>query len=137
MRTSIRQMGPGLRNESEDRNGGTGPGPGTPSDAELRAKYLEYCSARLSEVFLSLSDEHTYRILEEAAGEAGEDLASLGFQSKMRLVTGKLRTSVPLPEFAAWAEEYRRHPERFEPMLLGLWKEAVRSDDADGEVEEP
>lgn len=125
-----------MRNEPEDRNGGTGPRSARPSDAELRAKYLEYCSARLSEVFLSLSDEHTYRILEEAAGEAGEDLASLGFQSKMRLVTGKLRTSVPLPEFAAWAEEYRRHPERFEPMLLGLWKEAVKSED-DGEAEEP
>jgi len=102
----------------------------------LHAKYLEYCSARLSEVFLSLSDEHTYRILEEAAGEAGEDLASLGFQSKMRLVTGKLRTSVPLPEFATWADEYLRHPERFEPMLLGLWKEAVPSDDGDDEAEE-
>jgi hypothetical protein len=126
-----------LQNEPEDRNGGRGPRPGRPSDAELRAKYLEYCSARLSEVFLSLSDEHTYRILEEAAGEAGEDLASLGFQSKMRLVTGKLRTSVPLPDFDAWAEEYLRHPERFEPMLLGLWKEAVESDEDGGGTEEP
>jgi hypothetical protein len=44
---------------------------------------------------------------------------------------------VPLPEFAAWAEEYRQHPERFEPMLLGLWKEAVKTDDAGGEAEEP
>ena len=102
----------------------------------MRAKYLEYCSARLSEVFLSLSDEQTYRILEEAAGEAGKDVASLGFQSKMRLVTGRLRDSVPLPEFEEWAEEYRRYPERFEPMLLGLWQDAVESSDEHPEAEE-
>lgn len=130
-------MGSRLRNEPEDKNGAEGPHSVSPSDAELRAKYLEYCSARLSEVFLSLSDEHTYRILEEAAGEAGEDLASLGFQSKMRLVTGKLRASVPLPDFASWAEEYRLHPERFEPMLLGLWKQAMGSDEEGPESEEP
>jgi hypothetical protein len=123
-------MGPRLRNEPEDRNGAEGPPDERPSEAELRAKYLEYCSARLSEVFLSLSDEHTYQILEEAAREKGEDLASLGFQ-------GKLRASVPLPDFAGWAEEYRRHPERFEPMLLGLWKQAVESGENGPESETP
>lgn len=99
-----------------------------PSESELRAKYLEYCSARISEVFMSLSDERTYQFLEEAASEAGLDLASLGFQEKMRLVSAKLRDSIPLPAFAEWAAEYLEHPERFEPILIGLWKEAV--DDA-------
>ncbi len=128
-------MGPRLAHDPEDRNGIGRPAPGRPSEGELRAKYLEYCSARLSEVFLSLSDEQTYRILEEAAGEAGEDVASLGFQSKMRLVTGRLREIVPLPEFESWADEYRRHPERFEPMLLGLWQDAMESGDDDPEAE--
>ena len=96
-----------------------------PSESELRAKYLEYCSARISEVFLSLSDERTYQFLEEAAIEAGLDLASLGFQEKMRIVSEKLRDSIPLPAFADWAAEYLEHPERFEPILIGLWKDAV------------
>lgn len=102
-----------------------------PSESELRAKYLEYCSARISEVFLSLSDERTYQFLEEAATEAGLDLASLGFQEKMRIVTARLRDSIPLPAFAEWADEYREHPERFEPILIGLWKDAVRDDEDD------
>lgn len=77
---------------------------------------------------MSLSDERTYQFLEEAASEAGLDLASLGFQEKMRIVSAKLRDSIPLPAFAEWAAEYLEHPERFEPILIGLWKEAV--DDA-------
>ena len=129
-------MGSKLAYEPEDRNGIGNHSTEGPSESELRAKYLEYCSARLSEVFLSLSDEQTYRILEEAAGQAGADVASLGFQSKMRLVTGRLRESVPLPGFEEWADEYRRHPERFVPMLLGLWQDAVDSSDDDPEAEE-
>ena len=129
-------MGSKLAYEPEDRNGIGNHSTEGPSESELRAKYLEYCSARLSEVFLSLSDEQTYRILEEAAGQAGADVASLGFQSKVRLVTGRLRESVPLPGFEEWADEYRRHPERFEPMLLGLWQDAVDSSDDDPEAEE-
>ncbi|MFO7586567.1 MAG: hypothetical protein R6X22_00700 [Gemmatimonadota bacterium] len=112
-------------------------GPAEPSETELRAKYLEYCSARISEVFLSLSDERTYQLLEEAARDAGVDLGSLGFQSKMRLVTRKLRASVPLPDFADWVTEYRAHPDRFEPLLIGLWKEAVEDGRADPGSEEP
>jgi hypothetical protein len=125
-----------LGNEPEDRSDVERHAPGAPPADELRAKYLEYCSARLSEVFLSLSDEQTYGILEEAAREAGEDVASLGFQSKMRLVTRRLRDSVPLPTFEVWADEYRRHPERFEPMLFGLWKDAMRAAADDSEAEE-
>jgi len=84
---------------------------------------------------MSLSDERTYQFLEEAASEAGLDLASLGFQEKMRIVSAKLRDSIPLPGFAAWAAEYREHPERFEPILIGLWKDAV-DDSADPEPED-
>jgi hypothetical protein len=98
---------------------------GEPSESELRAKYLEYCSARISEVFLSLSDERTYQLVEEAARDEGVEVGSLGFQAMMRLVTRKLRESVPLPDFENWAREYREDPARFEPLLLGLWREAL------------
>ncbi|MDT8435861.1 MAG: hypothetical protein RRA92_03805 [Gemmatimonadota bacterium] len=118
-----------MRDDPGEKEQAAVPPPPGRGDPEVRAKYIEYCSARISEVFLSLTDEQTYRLLEEAAREEGADLAALGFQSKMRLVTRRLRDSVPLPEFEEWAAEYRAHPERFEPLLLGLWKEALDGQD--------
>ena len=93
-----------------------------PVDPVLQAKYLDYYSARISEVFLSLTDEHTYQIMEEAAREADLEVGTLSFQSMMRLVTQRLRRSVPLPDLETWAEDYSRHPERYDPYLLGLWE---------------
>jgi hypothetical protein len=91
-------------------------------DPVLRAKYLDYCSARISEVFLSLSDEHAYELMEEAALEADVSVGSLSFQTMMRLVTQKLQRSVPLPDLESWIVEYEREPERYDPYLLGLWQ---------------
>jgi len=97
---------------------------GTESDDRpLREKYLDYCSARLSEIFLSLSDEQIYELMEEAAAEGGLNPADLSFERMMKLTTGELRRSVPLPDFESWAEEYRANPERFEPFLLGFGRE--------------
>lgn len=102
-----------------------------PSDTEedvdpvLRAKYLDYCSARISEVFLSLSDDRIYDLVEEAARETGRDPGTLGSHQMVRLVTRKLQRSVPLPDLREWAKEYREDPERFEPLLLGFWKDEV------------
>lgn len=97
-------------------------GPGAGVDRVLWAKYLDYCSARISEVFLSLTDEHTYDLMEEAAREAAVESESLGFQAMMTLVTRKLQRSVPLPDFEAWSRDYELHPERYDPYLLGLWQ---------------
>ena len=49
----------------------------------LRARYLDYCAARISEVFLSLSDERTYQLMEAAAREADIEIGSLGFSEMM------------------------------------------------------
>jgi hypothetical protein len=91
-------------------------------DPVLRAKYLDYCSARISEVFLTLTDEHTYQLMEEAAREANLPAGALSFQAMMQLVTRKLRTSVPLPDLETWVEEYTEDPDRYDPFLLGLWE---------------
>jgi len=105
----------GLRTAGEDRRE-------TPVDPVLQAKYLDYCAARISEVFLSLSDEHTYRIMEEAAREANLAVGALSFQSMMQLVTRTLRRDVPLPDLHEWVAEYLQDPERYEPYLLGPWE---------------
>lgn len=79
---------------------------------------MDYCAARISEVFLSLSDERTYALMEEAARDAGIEIGSLGFSEMMDLVTERLRRNVPLPSFEDFAREYREDPERFEALLL-------------------
>ncbi len=107
------------RNSGEDRLGAP---EGAQVNPVLRAKYLDYCSARISEVFLSLSDEHTYRLMEEAAIEADLTVGALSFQTMMQLVTRKLRKSVPLPDMETWIIEYTEDPERYDPHLLGLWE---------------
>lgn len=95
------------------------------TDSELRAKYLDYCSARISEIFLALSDDRIYGIMEEAAREAGLEPGKLGYRTRVRLVTEKLHDSVPLPEMEEWIREYRQDPEKFEPYLLGLGQSPV------------
>lgn len=96
-------------------------------DPVLRAKYLDYCSARISEIFLSLSDDRIYDLVEEAARESGRDPGDLGSREMVRLVTRKLKRSVPLPDLAEWAADYRENPERYDPFLLGFWEEDVGS----------
>ncbi|MFQ5890258.1 MAG: hypothetical protein ACE5JR_09415, partial [Gemmatimonadota bacterium] len=113
------------RPTDEQPEPGTDPGREVEVDEVLRSKYLDYCSARICEVFLSLSDERIYELMEEAADEAGLTAGSLGFQSMVSLVTGKLKESVPLPELESWARDYQENPERYDPLLLGLWETAL------------
>lgn len=105
-------------------------------DPTLRAKYLDYCSGRLSQVFLSLSDERIYDLVEEAADEHGVNVADLDFGQMMKLATEKLRRSVPLPDLKTWVEEYRNRPERYEPYLLGL-RERIGEEAGDGPLAPP
>lgn len=104
---------------------------GTPAGADvtvdpvLQAKYVDFCSAHLTEIFLSLSDERIYELVEEAAADANLHVGSLGFTSMVRLVTQKLRKNIPLPDFATWREDYTANPERYDPHLLGLWEELL------------
>lgn len=107
-----------------------------PADTEARALYLDFCAARISEVFLSLSDERTYQLMEEAALEAGLEIGSLGFSEMMDLVTERLRRNVPLPEFEDWVREYRESPERFDHLFLNPRPSAGHDDVPAGGSEE-
>ncbi len=105
-----------------------------PFDPVLRAKYIDFCSAQLTEVFLSLSDEKVYDMVEEAARAADLHPGALGFKAMVRLVTQTLRESVPLPDFGSWSEEYRADPERFDVAMLGLWEELLEEPEGGGEA---
>ena len=89
----------------------------------LRAKNADYCSAQLTEVFLSLSEERIYEIVQEEARAQAFGQERLGFQTMVRLATQRLRESVPLPDFETWRRDYEAAPEEYEAYLMGLWRQ--------------
>lgn len=107
-----------------------------PEDDEpiLKAKYADFCSAQITEVFLSLSDERIYDLVREEARSQRLGEGSLGFRTMVRLATQRLRDSVPLPDYETWKEEYRADPERYDRYLLGLWKHLVAEAESDADA---
>lgn len=122
-----------MRDDSEDEIPQELEGVTPEEERVLRAKYLDYCSARLAEIFLSLSDERIFVLVEEAAREGRLNVADLGFDQMVKLVTDKLRASVPLPDFETWTRDYRSDPESYEPHLMGLWRRRIEGEEADRE----
>lgn len=113
------------------------PAPGRDAEREsdsdegvLRAKYADYCSAQLTEVFLSLSEERIYEIVEEEARSQASGQERLGFRTKVRLATKRLRESVPLPDFETWRRDYEAAPEEYEEYLMGLWRQRSEEGEA-------
>lgn len=106
---------------------------GTDDDAVLRAKYADFCSAQLTEVFLSLSDERIYEIVQEEAKAQEVSAAAIGFRAMVRLATKRLRESVPLPDYETWKRDYEADPDRYDRYLLGLWRQLTEGEtDDDG-----
>lgn len=120
----------GTEQRSADRTADSGSGAG---EALLRAKYADYCSAQLTEVFLSLDDERIYEIVEEEAREQDVRPGRLGFRAMVRLATQRLRESVPLPDFETWRRDYETDPEQYEKYLMGLWRQRSEEDAREAE----
>lgn len=122
--------------------------PGTSSDDVLRAKYLDWCSARLAERFLELTPDQIYELARSAEGERGSAGVSsseavrlaealeatagavlgdardpLSFRTLVERVTEALRKELGLPGFEAWSALYRASPAKYEEELQGLWRE--------------
>ena len=93
----------------------------------LRAKYMDYCSARVCDVFMELEEEQVFDLARAAERKAGADAGQLNFRDLANLRVDKLLADVPLPDFETWSEDYQRNPERYDPYLLGLWKNNVES----------
>jgi len=99
----------------------------------LRAKYLDWCSARLADRFLRLTPEEIYELAERASegtGEAGPPVAGesgvgteLSYRALVERVTEALAARINLPDFAEWSAAYLESPERFDEDLLGFWRE--------------
>ena len=59
------------------------------ADSVLRAKYLDYCSARIAEHLLSLSPDEIYLLAEEARG-AEESRGEPLYEHMVRLATARI-----------------------------------------------
>ena len=90
-------------------------------ESVLRAKYRDYCSARVADALLSLSPEEVFA-LAEAEARASNRIAPSSHNEAIRLATGRIRDRLELPEYESWAAEYLQDPSRFDPYLMGLWK---------------
>ena len=96
---------------------------GAAVDPILRAKYLDYCSARVAEALLRLTADDMYVLGQEVAGGSGEGEADvLSFSTIVRLATERLTEGLSLPDFPEWVREYDRNPEKFEQEMIGLWE---------------
>ena len=112
----------------------------------LRAKYLDWCSARIAERFLDLSPDEIYELAHPVAGVAAEGGggrgASVGepasppalpsphdesYRELVQRVTESLLGRMSLPTFEQWAAAYVESPSRFDAELLGFWKEVAES----------
>jgi hypothetical protein len=92
-------------------------------DALLRAKYLDYCSARVAEFLLRLTPDEIYLLAQKAMRELDvENEESLSYSVIVRFATDRISTELALPDFPNWVREYRANPERFDRELLGLWE---------------
>lgn len=101
--------------------------PGAESEEVLRAKYLDYCSARLCDVFLELEEERVFDLARAVEQRAGVTHGTLNFQDLAALLVEQLLGDLALPDFDAWAEDYKSNPDQYDPYLLGLWKSSVGS----------
>ncbi len=96
----------------------------------LRAKYLDWCSARLVDRFLHLTPDQIYELAQQAEPESGPGLGAepgvgteLSYRSVVERVTEVLRSQIQLPPFEEWSAAYAEAPERFEEELLGFWRD--------------
>jgi hypothetical protein len=93
----------------------------------LRAKYLDYCSARVCDVFMELEEERVFELARAAEQRVGAQQGALNLRQVVTLLVEQLMGDLALPDFESWAEDYERNPEEYDPYLLGLWKSSVES----------
>ncbi len=96
----------------------------------LRAKYLDWCSARLADRFLRLTPDEIYELAQEAEpeGAPGADAehgvgTEVSYRSVVERVTEALALRIQLPTYEEWSVAYTEAPEGFDEELLGLWRE--------------
>ncbi len=96
-------------------------GPDDASESVLRAKYRDYCSARVAHLLLSLTPDEIYVLADDEARRSGVG-GPASYDEAVSFATKRVQEQLELPDFLAWQEEYRSDPARFDPILMGLWE---------------
>ncbi len=90
-------------------------------DPVLRAKYRDYCSARVADALLALSLDEVYALAQSEARATGQGVPE-SFHDRVSLATGKIRERLDLPEYEEWVVQYKKDPRAFDPFLMGFWE---------------
>ena len=102
-----------------------GPPPPDSRDAEpesvLRAKYLDYCSAKVADILLLLSPDEMFVLAQDAAREAGVS-GDLTYGQTVDLATELVSRKLALPPFEIWVSDYKADPSQYDEYLMGLWE---------------
>jgi hypothetical protein len=101
------------------------------SEAVLRAKYLDYCSAQVADILLLLSPDEIFVLAQDAARDAGVAL-DLSYDQIVDLATGRVSQKMALPDFETWVRDYQADPARFDEHLMGLWQSDHPDPDPEG-----
>lgn len=86
----------------------------------LRAKYFDWCSARIAERFVHLSVQEIYALAESAAPSSEGERS---FQLVMDRATAALASQTDLPTLDEWIAAYRADPESYDADLIGFWRD--------------
>ncbi len=92
-------------------------------DQVLRAKYLDWCSARVADRLFRLPPEQIYE-LTRTLGDEGEPGAD--FRAIVGRLTEALTRELGLPGFDEWTRQYETSPQQFEADMIGFWREVSR-----------
>lgn len=92
-------------------------------DDVLRAKYLDWCSARVADRLFRLPPEQIYE-LTRALG--GDDEPGADFRAIVGRLTEALTRELGLPGFDEWQRQYEESPQQFEADMIGFWREVSR-----------
>ncbi|MBW3553264.1 MAG: hypothetical protein KY466_07135 [Gemmatimonadetes bacterium] len=98
----------------------------------LRAKYLDWCSARIAERFLALEPEEIYTMARPAeSAETGHGSSGAGesYRVLVQRVTESLLERMSLPVYEEWALLYAEDPSRYDAEMLGFWKDPSGGDE--------
>jgi len=89
------------------------------TDDLLEARYLEFCSARLTDALLSLSPDEIFLL---AQGSGSDLTPPTSWEDQVKRATDRLAGRLPLPTLAEFIAAYQEDPRRFDLESIGLWE---------------
>ncbi len=96
----------------------------TAAERVLRAKYLDWCSARVADRLFKLRPEEIYELA--GALVVGEE-PSGDFRAIVGRLTEEMTRQMGLPDFTQWRMLYEESPAPFDEDMIGFWRETPGS----------